>query len=71
MNYLRYIMQDRVELVDELDEFEVPTGMPGGWGEGWEEEDDGFEGGDDFEGVDDFEGGGGQGGEGGDDAERR
>jgi hypothetical protein len=71
MNYLRYIMQDRVELVDELDEFEVPTGMPGGWGEGWEEEDDGFEGGDDFEGVDDFEGGGGQGGEGGGDAERR
>jgi hypothetical protein len=60
MNYLRYLMQDQVEVVDELEEFEVPTGMPGGWGqgEGWEEDD--FEGPDDFEGADDFEGGGGE-----------
>ncbi|KAG7285432.1 hypothetical protein NEMBOFW57_010059 [Staphylotrichum longicolle] len=64
MNYLRYLMEDRLEVVDQLEEFEAPTGMPGGWGqgEGWEEEvddwgQDDFEGQDAFEGADDFEGG--------------
>ncbi|KAL2175339.1 transcriptional repressor TCF25-domain-containing protein [Thermothelomyces heterothallicus CBS 202.75] len=59
MNYLRYIMNGNLEVVDQLEEWQAPTGMPGGWGqgEGWEEEDD-FEGVDEFEGPDDFEGGG-------------
>ncbi|KAK4040326.1 transcriptional repressor TCF25-domain-containing protein [Parachaetomium inaequale] len=59
MNYLRYLMEDDLEVVDQIEEWQVPTGMPGGWGqgEGWEEEgDDDFEGEDEFEGADDFEG---------------
>lgn len=61
MNYLRYIMEPHLamEIVDHVEEWEAPTGMPGGWGqgEGWEEEVDDWNQ-DEFEGVDDFEGGG-------------
>ncbi|KAL2155466.1 hypothetical protein VTH82DRAFT_208 [Thermothelomyces myriococcoides] len=69
MNYLRHIINGNLEVVDQLEEWQPPTGMPGGWGqgEGWDDEDDfegvdefegrdNFEGGDDFEGRDDFEG---------------
>ncbi|KAK4101994.1 DUF654-domain-containing protein [Parathielavia hyrcaniae] len=74
MNYLRYLVGERGleaggNWVGEW-EGDPPTGMPGGWGDWGEEEEDDFEGGDDFEGVDefegavDFEGGGGAGHEG-------
>ncbi|SPQ20448.1 7399bb83-4f5b-4dd3-b05f-8d32c8fce76b [Thermothielavioides terrestris] len=61
LNYLSYLMNGtEMEIVDPDEEFQVPTGMPGGWGQGdgWEEEEDDW-GQDEFEGVDDFEGGGG------------
>ncbi|KAK3900242.1 ribosome quality control complex subunit 1 [Staphylotrichum tortipilum] len=61
MNYLRYLIErgpGSGEPEEELGEFVVPTGMPGGWGEGegWDEEEDDW-GLDEFEGGDDFEGG--------------
>ncbi|KAK4122794.1 DUF654-domain-containing protein [Parathielavia appendiculata] len=58
MNYLRYLVgEGGLEVggnwVGEWED--PPMGMPGGWGD-WGEEEDDFEGGDDFEEVDEFEG---------------
>ncbi|KAL2135901.1 hypothetical protein VTI74DRAFT_6284 [Chaetomium olivicolor] len=56
LDYLRQLLGNQRETVDNLEEWTAPTGMPGGWEDEVELEDDwGL---DEFEGGDDFEGGG-------------